>query len=99
VAYDYEDEPKPVRLTGPIVSAWNRVLVANEWFDGETYFQYGAQQRLIREWNENKPSIVTAITGWNGKPEVTRHRSRREAEQYADAIESSVDYITVRPEA
>jgi len=91
-------EPMPVKLTGPLASAWNRVLVANEWFDGEDAIAAGAQQRLIREWNENGPSIVRTYTGWNGLPEVTRHRSRREAERYADAIEGSVDYIEVRPD-
>lgn len=90
-------EPMPLNLSGPLARAWGRVLIVNEWFDGEEGIQYGAQQRLIREWNENKPSTVVTFNGYgmNAQRVGREFPDRRSAEAYADTLDD--DYIEVRP--
>ena len=86
-------EPIPVKLTGPLATAWARVLMANEWFDGEDGIAYGAQQRLIREWNENGPAEVITYQYGSQQPTRTRFDKRRDAERYADTLDA--DYVAV----
>jgi len=95
MALNQYGEPMPVKLTGPLARAWERELVVNEWFDGEDGIAAGAQQRLIREWNENKPSRVTSFTGWHGERQTQDFPTRREAERFADTLDA--DYVSVSP--
>lgn len=86
-------EPMPKKLTGPLAAAWQRVLIANEWFDGEDAIAAGAQQRLIREWNENGPAEVIVYTYGTREPRRTQFEHRKDAERYADTL--SDDYVSV----
>lgn len=96
--YDRWGEPIPVKLTGPLGRAWSRVLYANEMFDGETGIQYGAQQRLIREWNENKPATVTVhrYDQWERGDQKYSFPTRRAAEAFADGIGLDDAMVLVR---
>ena len=86
--YNAWGEPQPAKLTGPLGRAWARIMYANEFFDGEEGIQHGAQQRLIREWNENAPSRVH-MYDYRTQQDTTRDfPTRREAEAYADALDS-----------
>jgi hypothetical protein len=87
-------EPMPVKLTGPLARAWARVLVANEYFDGEDGIAYGVQQRLIREWNENGPAEVIEYQYGSREPKRTRFEHRQDAERYADRSQSDLVYAT-----
>lgn len=88
-------EPMPVKLTGPLARAWDRVLISNEWFDGEDGIAYGAQQRLIREWNENKPSVVIVYRFGSYEPDRYTFDTRQAAERFADTL--AADMVSVRP--
>jgi hypothetical protein len=92
-------EPVPERLKGALGRAWDRILVANEWFDGEDGIAYGHQQRLIREWRENKPSTVVMYSYSTRETVVKTFETRQRAEAYAEAVTRRFDtvLVTVRP--
>jgi hypothetical protein len=90
-------EPIPRQLKGALGRAWNRMLADNEWFDGEDGIAYGAQQRLIREWRENKPSVVEVFS-YRTRAYVSAEtfETRRRAEAAAERILSRLDSVSVR---
>ena len=98
--YNRWGEPMPERLTGELGEAWALVLMNNEYFDGEDGIAYGAQQRLIREWRENKPAEVI-ITPWGSRGGVThRYGTAREAYRVAVRLAAQQNaYVTVRATA
>lgn len=71
-------EPKPERLSGEQADAWALIMTNAEWFDGEDAIAYGAQQRFLAEWRENKPATVyirqygTNVTATRPFPDTRR---------------------------
>jgi hypothetical protein len=94
IKYNSYGEPMPVRLVGAIGRAWQRVLTANEWFDGEDSMQYSAQQRLLREWAANAPSTAYWYDYQTRETHKRDFGSRRAAESWLDA--HGIEDATVR---
>ena len=96
--YNGWGEPVPEQLTDPAQArAWNRLLVANEWFDGEDGIAHGAQQAMLADWNRRQPTIIEMYQYSTGKSEKRARGSRREAEAYADIIERTYgDSVFIR---
>lgn len=94
--YNQWGEPMPQKSTGPKARAWARVLIANEWFDGEDGIAASAQDRMLREWDENLPSTVSYLSGWGNDWKYQLFPTRRDAEAWLDR-NPHIDYSTVRP--
>lgn len=80
--------------------AWERILVANEWFDGEPEITEGARRAFLREWAENAPSRVTVYRYGARAENTTTHTyfaTRHEAEEWADVMDNGRCSVTVIP--
>lgn len=81
-------EPVPETLTDPAKArAWNRVMIANEWFDGEDAIAWSAQQAMLEAWDVQQPTVVDMIKYSTNARQRREFPSRARAEAYADHIE------------
>jgi hypothetical protein len=88
VAVNKYGEPTPIQLNDPAQArAWQRVLLANEWFDGEDAIAASAQQAMLASWNTVQPTVVTMVHYSDMAQARREFPSRARAEQYADYIE------------